>query len=231
MVIRLAFFFRYQNNPSMVPRASPSGLTWVSKTILSAPVNCLFSSWIMSSLILANAQIFRGFKEPAKIRIFFIDHYKKNLIFALLKYTKTMAGTITFTMIKPGAVSQDFTGPILKMINESGFRIIAMKLTRMNTSQAEAFYVVHKERPFYGSLVKYMSSGPIVAAILKKDNAVADYRSLIGATNPAEATDGTIRKLYAESVESNAVHGSDSDENAIIESNFFFSESDRIALL
>ena len=142
-----------------------------------------------------------------------------------------MAGTITFTMIKPGAVSKDFTGPILKMINESGFRIIAMKLTRMNTRQAEAFYAVHKERPFYVSLVKYMSSGPIVAAILEKDNAVTDYRTLIGATNPAEAQEGTIRKLYAESVESNAVHGSDSDENAIIESNFFFSESERIALL
>jgi len=142
-----------------------------------------------------------------------------------------MAGNITFTMIKPGAVSQDFTGPILKMINESGFRIIAMKLARLNKRQAEAFYAVHKERPFYGSLVSYMSSGPIVAAILEKDNAVADYRTLIGATNPAEAAEGTIRKLYAESVESNAVHGSDSDENAIIESNFFFSDTDRIELV
>ncbi len=142
-----------------------------------------------------------------------------------------MAGNLTFTMIKPGAVSKDFTGPILKMINESGFRIIAMKLTRMTTRQAEAFYAVHRERPFYRSLVSYMSSGPIVAAILEKDNAVADYRTLIGATNPSEAAEGTIRKLYAESVESNAVHGSDSDENAIIESNFFFSETDRIGLV
>jgi nucleoside-diphosphate kinase len=142
-----------------------------------------------------------------------------------------MAGNITFTMIKPGAVSKNYTGPILKMVNEAGFRIIAMKLTRMNKMQAEAFYAVHRERPFYESLTRYMSSGPIVAAILEKDNAVAEYRTLIGATNPAEAGEGTIRKLYAESVESNAVHGSDSDENAIIESNFFFSENERLDLL
>ena len=142
-----------------------------------------------------------------------------------------MAGNITFTMIKPGAVSKNYTGPILKMINEAGFRIIAMKLTRMNKKQAEAFYAVHRERPFCEPLTRYMSSGPIVAAILEKDDAVAGYRTLIGATNPAEAAEGTIRKLYAESVESNAVHGSDSDENAIIESNFFFSEADRLELL
>ena len=134
-------------------------------------------------------------------------------------------------MIKPGAVSKNYTGAILKMINDAGFRIVAMKMTRMSLRQAETFYLVHKERHFYASLTRYMSSGPIIAAILEKENAVMEYRKLIGATNPAEAVEGTIRKLYAESVESNAVHGSDSDENAVIESNFFFPESERAALL
>lgn len=142
-----------------------------------------------------------------------------------------MAGNTTFTMIKPGAVGKNLTGPILKMINEAGFRIIAMKLIKMNEAQARAFYAVHSERPFYGSLTAYMSSGPIVAAVLEKDNAVEDYRKLIGATDPADAEEGTIRKLYADSIESNAVHGSDSDENAVIEGNFFFSAAERFDLL
>jgi len=134
-----------------------------------------------------------------------------------------MAGTRTFTMIKPDAVEAENTGNIIKMITEAGFAIKAMKLTRLNQSEAETFYAVHKERPFFGELVEYMTSGPIVAAILEKDNAVADFRELIGATDPAEAADGTIRKLYAESKAKNAVHGSDSDENAEIESNYHFS--------
>jgi nucleoside-diphosphate kinase len=130
-------------------------------------------------------------------------------------------------MIKPDAVSKNYIGGILKMINEAGFRIKAMKYTKLSAETAGKFYEVHKERPFYGELVEYMSSGPIVAAILEKDNAVADYRTLIGATNPAQAAEGTIRKIYAESIAANAVHGSDSDENAIIEGNFFFSETER----
>jgi len=134
-----------------------------------------------------------------------------------------MAGTRTFTMIKPDAVEAENTGNIIKLITEAGFAIKAMKLTRLNQSEAETFYAVHKERPFFGELVEYMTSGPIVAAILEKDNAVADFRELIGATDPAEAADGTIRKLYAESKAKNAVHGSDSDENAEIESNYHFS--------
>lgn len=134
-----------------------------------------------------------------------------------------MAGTRTFTMIKPDAVEAENTGNIIKMITEAGFSIKAMKLTRLNQNEAETFYAVHKERPFFGELVEYMTSGPIVAAILEKDNAVEDFRKLIGATDPAEAADGTIRKLYAESKAKNAVHGSDSDENAEIESNFHFS--------
>jgi len=130
-------------------------------------------------------------------------------------------------MIKPDAVSKNYIGGILKMINEAGFRIKAMKYTKLSAETAGKFYEVHKERPFYGELVEYMSSGPIVAAILEKDNAVADYRTLIGATNPAQAAEGTIRKIYAESIAANAVHGSDSDENANIEGNFFFSETER----
>jgi nucleoside-diphosphate kinase len=129
----------------------------------------------------------------------------------------------TFTMIKPDAVRNGHIGNILQMINAAGFRIIAMKYTQISLQQAGAFYEVHKERPFYGELTAFMSSGPIVAAILEKDNAVADFRKLIGATNPAEAAEGTIRKLYATSLGENAVHGSDSDENARIEGDFFFS--------
>lgn len=138
-----------------------------------------------------------------------------------------MAGNLTFTMIKPTAFKNNHAGAILKMINEAGFVIKAMKLTRLSDEQAGAFYAVHKERPFYGSLVEFMSSGPIIAAILEKENAVEDYRTLIGATNPANAAEGTIRKLYATSLQENAVHGSDSDENAIIEADFFFSKVER----
>ena len=128
----------------------------------------------------------------------------------------------TFTMIKPDAVRAGHIGAILKMINDAGFRIVAMKLTQMSMDRAGEFYAVHKERPFYGELCSFMSSGPIVAAILEKDNAVEDFRKLIGATNPANAEPGTIRKLYATSVGENAVHGSDSDENAAIEGAFHF---------
>jgi len=133
-----------------------------------------------------------------------------------------MAGTRTFTMIKPGAVAAGNIGNILAMINEKGFKIVAMKYTRLTKEQAGEFYAVHKERPFYGELVDFMSSGPIVAAILEKDNAVEDFRKLIGATNPKEAAEGTIRAKYAKSVGENAAHGSDSDENAQIEANFHF---------
>ncbi len=134
-----------------------------------------------------------------------------------------MAGTRTFTMLKPDALEANNTGKILDMIIEAGFTIKAMKLTHLTDGEAKEFYAVHKERPFYGELVEYMTSGPIVAAILEKNNAVEDFRKLIGATDPSEAADGTIRKKYAESKAKNAVHGSDSDENAEIESNFHFS--------
>jgi len=130
-------------------------------------------------------------------------------------------------MIKPDAVRNGNIGDILQMINAAGFRIVAMKYTQISQKQAEKFYGIHKERPFYGELTGFMSSGPIVAAILEKDNAVADFRKLIGATNPAQAEEGTIRKKYAASVGENAVHGSDSDENAIIEGDFFFSGLER----
>jgi nucleoside-diphosphate kinase len=138
-----------------------------------------------------------------------------------------MATNRTFTMVKPDAVANNNIGGILKMINEAGFRIIAMKYTQLSAEAAGKFYEVHKERPFYGELVEYMSSGPIVAAILEKENAVADFRKLIGATDPAQAEEGTIRKVYAESKAKNAVHGSDSDENAAIEGDFFFSKMER----
>jgi nucleoside-diphosphate kinase len=134
---------------------------------------------------------------------------------------------ITFTMIKPDATGKSYTGAITDRILKAGFTIKAMKWTKLTREQAGAFYAVHKERPFYAELVEFMSSGPIVAAILEKENAVADFRKLIGATNPAQADEGTIRKDFAASVGENAVHGSDSDENAIIESNFFFSQLER----
>jgi len=130
-------------------------------------------------------------------------------------------------MIKPDATQKGYTGAILDQIVKAGFSIKAMKWTRLTKEQAGLFYEIHKERPFYGELVDFMSSGPIVAAILEKDNAVADFRKLIGATNPAQAEEGTIRKLYAASVGENAVHGSDSDENAAIEGDFFFSKLER----
>lgn len=130
-------------------------------------------------------------------------------------------------MIKPDAVAANNIGPILAMINKAGFKILAMKYMRLTKEQAGQFYAVHKERPFYGELTAYMSEGPIVAAVLSKDNAVADYRKLIGATDPTKAEDGTIRKLFAKSIAANAVHGSDSDENASIESDFFFSQLER----
>ncbi|ARV11068.1 nucleoside-diphosphate kinase [Gilvibacter sp. SZ-19] len=128
----------------------------------------------------------------------------------------------TFTMLKPDAVEKGHIGAILEKITAAGFRIVAMKLTQMTADDAKAFYAIHKERPFFGELVEYMTRGPIVAAILEKENAVADFRTLIGATNPEEAAEGTIRKLYAASIGENAVHGSDSDENAAIEGNFHF---------
>ena len=133
-----------------------------------------------------------------------------------------MSGNRTFTMIKPDAVEAGNIGNIIQMITDAGFSIKAMKLTNLSTEQAQEFYAVHAQRPFYGELVSYMTSGAIVAAILEKENAVADFRALIGSTDPAEAADGTIRKQYAESKGRNAVHGSDSDENAEIECNFHF---------
>lgn len=130
-------------------------------------------------------------------------------------------------MIKPDATSKGYTGAILDMMVKAGFSIKAMKWIKLSAAQAGEFYAIHKERPFYGELVEFMSSGPIVAAILEKENAVADFRTLIGATNPANAEEGTIRKAYAASIGENAVHGSDSDENAQIEGNFFFSGLER----
>lgn len=134
-----------------------------------------------------------------------------------------MATNRTFTMLKPDSIEKGNIGAILEKINATGFRIVAMKMTQMTIAEAEAFYAVHNERPFFGELVEYMTRGPIVAAILEKENAVEDFRALIGATNPADAAEGTLRKLYAASMGENAVHGSDSDENAQIESNFHFS--------
>lgn len=138
-----------------------------------------------------------------------------------------MASNKTFTMIKPDAVQSGYIGAILAKINEAGFRITAVKMMHLSAQKAGEFYAVHSERPFYGELVEFMSSGPIVAAILEKDNAVEDFRTLIGATDPAKAAPGTIRALYARNVGENAVHGSDSDENAAIEGAFFFSNLER----
>lgn len=138
-----------------------------------------------------------------------------------------MAGTSTFTMIKPDAVENGHIGAILAKINEAGFTIKAMRMTSLSRVDAENFYAIHRERPFFGDLVDYMTSGPIVAAILEKDNAVEDFRKLIGATDPAQAEEGTIRAMYAESIAANAVHGSDSDDNARNEGNFFFAQRDR----
>ena len=134
-----------------------------------------------------------------------------------------MAGNRTFTMIKPDAVENGHIGPILEKITSAGFKIVAMKYTQLSRRDAQEFYAIHKDRPFFDELVRFMTRGPIVSAILEKDNAVEDFRALIGATNPAEAAEGTIRKLYAKDIGENAVHGSDSDENAAIESAFHFS--------
>lgn len=134
-----------------------------------------------------------------------------------------MAGNRTFTMIKPDAVGANNTGAIIKMIEGAGFKIIAMKKTRLSNDRAGQFYAIHKERPFYNDLCEYMSSGAIVPMILEKSNAVEDFRKLIGATDPRKAEAGTIRNLFAKSIEANAIHGSDSDSNATIEGNFFFS--------
>jgi nucleoside-diphosphate kinase len=134
----------------------------------------------------------------------------------------------TFTMIKPDAIANGYTGAILDKIISAGFRLRAMKLIHLSPAIAGKFYEVHKERPFYNDLVNYMSSGPIIAAILEKENAVEDFRSLIGVTDPAKAAPGTIRNLFAKSIDANAIHGSDSDENAEIEGNFFFSRLERI---
>jgi len=134
-----------------------------------------------------------------------------------------MATNRTFTMLKPDSLEKGNTGAILEKINASGFKIVAMKQTQMSKRDAETFYAVHSERPFFGDLVEYMTRGPIVAAILEKENAVEDFRTLIGATNPEDAAAGTIRRLFATSISENAVHGSDSDENAEIEGSFHFS--------
>ena len=138
-----------------------------------------------------------------------------------------MATNKTFTMIKPDAVEAGHTGAIINMIEAAGFRIVAIKKTQLTPERAGQFYAVHRERPFYNDLRTYMSSGAIIPMILEKENAVADFRKLIGATNPAQAEEGTIRKLYAKSIEANAIHGSDSDENAQIEGSFFFAATEQ----
>lgn len=134
-----------------------------------------------------------------------------------------MAGKITFTMIKPDATAAGHTGKIIDKIIGAGFKIKALKWTKLSKEEAGEFYAIHRERPFFGELVDYMTSGPIVAAILEKENAVEDFRKLIGATDPQKAEEGTIRQMFATSIAANAVHGSDSDENAVIEGAFYFS--------
>lgn len=138
-----------------------------------------------------------------------------------------MVGNRTFSMIKPDAVKDGHSGSILKIIEDAGFRIVAIKLTYLSSERAGEFYAVHTDKPFYGSLKAIMSESPIMALILEKENAVEDFRKLIGATNPASAAEGTLRKLFATSLERNAVHGSDSDENAAIEGSFFFSNLEK----
>jgi nucleoside-diphosphate kinase len=141
--------------------------------------------------------------------------------------TLIMSGKITFTMIKPDAVANGHTGKIIDHFIQKGYRLVAMKYTRLSEEKAGVFYGIHRERPFFKDLVSFMISGPIVAAVLEKDNAVADFREVIGATDPAKAEAGTIRNLYAKSIDANAVHGSDSDENAAIEASFFFNNFER----
>ncbi len=171
-----------------------------------------------------------GIKSFTKLRKRYIrianEHYLLLFLPFTIKY-KDMSENKTLIMIKPTAVRKGFIGPIMGKIAEGGFKIKAMKFTRLSLEEAKAFYAVHKDRPFYGELTEFMSSGPIVAAILEIDNAVEAWRNFIGATNPAEAAEGTIRKLYGTSLGENAVHGSDSDENAAIEGNFFFSALER----
>ena len=154
-----------------------------------------------------------------------LDH--ENKMMEKFRKEREKKGNITFTMIKPEAVAANNVGGILKMIEDAGFRILAMKKVLLSKEKASSFYEVHKERPFYGELVDYMSGGPIIAAILEKDNAVVDFRELIGATDPSEAKEGTIRHEFAESKGKNAVHGSDSNENANIEADFHFSLDER----
>lgn len=153
------------------------------------------------------------------IRSFLINYYLTRMMKPNTNYT--------FTMVKPDAIQDGHLPGILQMIQDAGFRIVAMKYTRLSLDQAARFYDIHKERPFFASLIEFMSSGPIVAAILEKEDAVASFRSLIGATNPADAAEGTIRKKFARSLGENAIHGSDSDENADLESSFFFSQLER----
>lgn len=181
----------------------------------------------MNTRLLQRASCFTSGKALRNLYIGGIKLKEGISTFAARKRIENMAGNRTFTMIKPEAVAAGNVGAILAKMEAAGFRIVAMKKMKLGADRAGAFYAVHSERPFYGELVDYMSSGPIVAAILEKDNAVADFRTLIGATDPSEAADGTIRKEFAESKAKNAVHGSDSDENAGIESNFFFSENER----
>ncbi|MEM0940865.1 MAG: nucleoside-diphosphate kinase [Bacteroidota bacterium] len=138
-----------------------------------------------------------------------------------------MLGKTTFTMIKPDAFESGNSGAIIKLIEDAGFSIKAAKLTKLSPERAGQFYEIHKERPFYHNLISYMSSGPIIAMMLEKENAVEDFRKLIGATDPAKAEEGTIRNLFAKSIQANAIHGSDSDENAAIEAVFFFSTTER----
>jgi nucleoside-diphosphate kinase len=153
--------------------------------------------------------------------------FTRNFLIHLRRKKEMCMSNQTFTMIKPDAMKNGHAGAIIDRIVKAGFRIVALKLTNLSAEKAGEFYAVHKERPFYGELVEFMSSGPIIAAILEKENAVTAFRDLIGATNPAQAAEGTIRKLFATSVGENAVHGSDSDANAIIEGNFFFSTLER----
>ncbi len=150
-------------------------------------------------------------------------------MFLSLRHSKltVMSGNITFSMIKPYAVKDNHIGPILSMIGEAGFRIAALKMTILTQEQAERFYSIHRSKPFFNDLVEFITSGPVVAMLLEKENAVEDFRELIGSTDPSRAKDGTIRKKYARSLQANAIHGSDSDENAIIESDFFFSRMER----
>lgn len=139
-----------------------------------------------------------------------------------------MAGNKTFSMIKPDAFAEGHSGAILNMIEEAGFKIKALKITQLTKEEAGEFYAVHKERPFYGELCDYMSSGPIIAFVVEKENAVKAFRDFIGATNPEEAAEGTVRKLYGKSIEANAIHGSDSDENALKELHFYFSDRELV---